>query len=195
MLVSGLWHGASWSLMLWGGIHGGYLVLERISKLWGPNLPPNEQPKYRQIIGTIIVFMGIILAWIPFRMDLVTAKHFFAGLILPSHWAGPDWLWLHEVWVGHLPLGNVYGWNIPDPRIILVLIPAVLLDWAQNHKKDELVFLMWPGWIQTVLYIVVFFGILIMALSDTNSFCLPGVLGFYYRNGSILHTVLRNLVK
>jgi D-alanyl-lipoteichoic acid acyltransferase DltB (MBOAT superfamily) len=168
MLVSGLWHGASWNLLLWGGMHGIYLVLERISKLGRFNVPPDEQPRYRQVIGTIIVFLFVILAWIPFRMDLITAKRYFAGLILPSHWAAPDWLWLHEVLVGHLSLINIYVFNIPDPRIILVLIPAVLLDLAQNRRKDELVFLKWPDWIQVVLYVIIIFGVLMMAFSDTT---------------------------
>ena len=168
MLVSGLWHGATWNLLLWGGLHGIYLVLERISKLGRFNVPPDEQPRYRQVIGTIIVFLFVILAWIPFRMDLITAKRYFAGLILPSHWAAPDWLWLHEVLVGHLSLKNIYVFNIPDPRIILVLIPAVLLDLAQNRRKDELVFLKWPEWIQVVLYVIIIFGVLMMVFSDTT---------------------------
>jgi alginate O-acetyltransferase complex protein AlgI len=168
MLVSGLWHGVSWSLLVWGGIHGGYLVLERISKLRGPLIPPNELPKYRQIIGTIIVFLGVALAWLLFRLDLVTAKRYFAGLILPSHWAAPDWLWLHEVWVGNLPLQNIYGWNIPDPRIILVLIPAMLLDWAQNHKRDELMFFKWPKSVRILAYVFGIFGIIMAAFSDAG---------------------------
>ncbi len=168
MLVSGLWHGASWNLLLWGGIQGGYLALERLTRLKGPNIPPDEQPKYRQILGTAIVFVAVTLAWIPFRMDLVTAKRFLAGLILPSHWAGPDWVWLHEIWVGHLPLGDITGWNIPDPRIILVLIPAILLDWAQNRKKDEMIFFKWPRWAQVLVSVLVVFGLLMVAFSDTG---------------------------
>jgi len=168
MLVSGLWHGLSWNLLLWGGIQGSFLVIERISKLRGPNIPPNELPKYRQIIGIIFVFSLVSLAWLPFRMDLITAKRYFAGLILPSNWAAPDWLWLKEVLRGHLPISGIYKWNIPDPRIILVLIPAIFLDWVQNRKNDELVFLKWRRWIQLALYIVVVLGILMMAFSDTG---------------------------
>ena len=154
--------------MLWGGLQGAYLALERLTRLKGPNIPPDEQPKYRQLLGTAIVFVAVTLAWIPFRMDLVTAKRFLAGLILPSHWAGPDWVWLQEIWMGHLPLGNITGWNIPDPRIILVLIPAILLDWAQNRKRDELVFLKWPRWAQVTVSVLVIMGLLMAAFSDTT---------------------------
>ena len=167
MLVSGLWHGVSWSLILWGGLQGSFLAMERISKLRGPNIPDNELPKYRQIAGTMIVFILITLAWIPFRMDFVTAKRFLAVIILPSHWVAPDWSWFGEILAGHEVLPNVSIHNIPDFRILLVLLPATLLDWVHNHNKDELMFLKWPGWIQTMFYILVALGLFLMAFSDT----------------------------
>jgi D-alanyl-lipoteichoic acid acyltransferase DltB (MBOAT superfamily) len=169
MLVSGLWHGASWNLLLWGGMHGGYLALEQLFKRKKPAIPADDLPKFRQFIGTLIVFIGVVLAWIPFRMDLVTAKRFLAGLVLPSHWAAPDWLWLHEVLVGHLPPDNVYGWNIPDPRIILVLVLAILLDLAHNKNKNELFFRTWPRWAQVTISVLAGLGILMLAFSDTTA--------------------------
>jgi alginate O-acetyltransferase complex protein AlgI len=167
MLVSGLWHGVSWGLLLWGVIQGSFLVLERISRLRGPNIPADEQPKYRQILGTIFVFVFITLAWLPFRADLVNAKRFLAGILLPSHWAAPDWSGWREILTGHEVLPNVYSFNIPDPRILLILLPAILLDWAHNYKKDELMFLKWAGWMQILLYVVAALGLCLMAFSDT----------------------------
>jgi alginate O-acetyltransferase complex protein AlgI len=169
MLVSGLWHGISWNLLLWGGLQGGFLVLERISRLWGPNIPPDEQPKYRQILGTIIVFILVTFAWLPFRTDFVTAKRFFAGIILPSHWVAPNWPWFQEILSGYDLLPNVYIYNIPDPRILIVLIPAILLDWAHHHAKDELMFLKWPVWLQILFYTLVILVFFLMAFSDTRA--------------------------
>ena len=168
MMVSGLWHGLSWSLLVWGGLHGTYLVLERLSKLRGPNIPVDELPKYRQVIGNVIVFLGVVLAWLPFRMDLVTAKGYLAGLILPARWAAPDWLFMRVVLSGHQKLGDVYAWNIPDPRIILVLIAAILLDIAQM-KKGEAMLLRWPRWAQVTLFVVAALGFFLLAFSDTHA--------------------------
>jgi alginate O-acetyltransferase complex protein AlgI len=166
MLVSGLWHGVSWNLLLWGGLQGGFLVMERVSRLWGANIPPDEQPKYRQILGTIIVFILVTIAWLPFRADFVTAKRYLAGIILPSHWVAPNWPWFQEILTGNDVLPNVYLYNIPDPRILIVLIPAILLDWVHNRARDELVFLKWPGGVQILFYIIAILGLFLMAFSD-----------------------------
>jgi D-alanyl-lipoteichoic acid acyltransferase DltB (MBOAT superfamily) len=36
MLVSGMWHGIGWNFLFWGGLHGFYLIVERLSTWWSP---------------------------------------------------------------------------------------------------------------------------------------------------------------
>lgn len=167
MLVSGMWHGLSVSLLLWGSLHGAYLIVERIPTLWAPKVLLDECQKWRQAVAALFTFSLVLLAWIPFRMDLITAKRYLAGLILPSRWARPEFLWMSEVFKGHLPVGDVYGWNIPDPRIFLVLVPAILLDWAQYHHKDEFVFLKWPRWVQAALLALAILGLYLASFADS----------------------------
>jgi alginate O-acetyltransferase complex protein AlgI len=60
MLLGGLWHGAAWGFVLWGGLHGTYLVVERVLRgrvAWRP-------PSW---LSWLIVFHLVVLAWIPFR--------------------------------------------------------------------------------------------------------------------------------
>jgi alginate O-acetyltransferase complex protein AlgI len=62
MLLGGLWHGAAWTFVVWGALHGGFLALERLlgSLLeWRP--PP--------WLARVVVFHGVCLAWIFFRAD------------------------------------------------------------------------------------------------------------------------------
>lgn len=66
MLLGGLWHGASWTFVAWGGLHGVFLVIERFlknimpeSKIWS-KLP-------MEIFYAIITFMAVSFAWIFFR--------------------------------------------------------------------------------------------------------------------------------
>lgn len=63
MLLGGLWHGASWNFVIWGAIHGGVLVAERV---WRENRPEGLPfaPHWLQIITT---FHIVTLAWIFFR--------------------------------------------------------------------------------------------------------------------------------
>ena len=74
-LLCGLWHGASWSFVLWGGWHGLFLVLERV----GIRLPLARLPISVRWAYTQLVVMG---SWVLFRSrDLPTAQQIYAGLI------------------------------------------------------------------------------------------------------------------
>ncbi len=44
MAVSGLWHGVGWNMLLWGGLHGVYQVVERLLNLNTPRVAPGQQP-------------------------------------------------------------------------------------------------------------------------------------------------------
>lgn len=78
MLLGGLWHGASWNFIIWGAIHGGVLVLERVwrdvrPKAWKP------VPKWLAILG---IFHIVTLAWIFFRMPAFGDAMAYIGGIL-----------------------------------------------------------------------------------------------------------------
>lgn len=48
MLIGGLWHGASWMFLVWGGLHGGYLI---IAHLWRRLVPPGREPLHLRCPG------------------------------------------------------------------------------------------------------------------------------------------------
>jgi D-alanyl-lipoteichoic acid acyltransferase DltB (MBOAT superfamily) len=73
MLLCGLWHGTNWTYLVWGGLHGSYLLLQRaMSRLGdtGQTFPP--MPKvFLQGFSMIAVFLLVSLAWIFFRASSV----------------------------------------------------------------------------------------------------------------------------
>ncbi len=72
MLLGGLWHGASWNFVIWGAIHGGVLVAERLWREYRPAGTP-ELPHWA---GILVTFHIVTLAWIFFRasgFDVATA--------------------------------------------------------------------------------------------------------------------------
>ena len=68
MLLGGLWHGAAWTFVIWGGIHGAALSVER----WGrEHLPGFRLPAW---LAWLVTFHVVCLAWVFFRSpNLATA--------------------------------------------------------------------------------------------------------------------------
>lgn len=66
MLLGGLWHGASWTFVIWGALHGGYLIVHRT---WA------AQPRFARLrataawrwIARLLLFHAVCAAWIFFR--------------------------------------------------------------------------------------------------------------------------------
>jgi alginate O-acetyltransferase complex protein AlgI len=66
MLLGGIWHGAAWKFVAWGGIHGAGLVVERAL----PSLPARwANGRVAKVFSTLVVFHFVCLTWIFFRAD------------------------------------------------------------------------------------------------------------------------------
>lgn len=92
MLLGGLWHGAAWTFVIWGAIHGAALVAERVCKgYWnrwtGKSKATTERGgRLRFWLGWLFTFHVFSIAAIFFRSpDMETATAFFAGIF---QWTG-----------------------------------------------------------------------------------------------------------
>jgi alginate O-acetyltransferase complex protein AlgI len=72
MLLGGLWHGASWSFALWGGLHGGFLIVNRV---WGGTAVSARLASLKggpalawRWIRIVLTFNAVCLAWCFFRL-------------------------------------------------------------------------------------------------------------------------------
>lgn len=63
-VVSGLWHGANWTFVVWGAIHGAFQILERVAE-------ELKFPKIPRLLAIPLVFAGVCLAWVFFRANTV----------------------------------------------------------------------------------------------------------------------------
>jgi len=73
MLLGGLWHGAKWTFVIWGGLHGGVLVLERV---WD-RIRPAWLPRLPRVLGVLITFHIVLVGWIFFRAESFDAAMAF----------------------------------------------------------------------------------------------------------------------
>ncbi|MDJ0850885.1 MAG: MBOAT family O-acyltransferase [Myxococcota bacterium] len=67
MLLGGLWHGAAWNFVIWGGLHGLWLVLHR--RLAGPLRGEDAPLRGRDALRIALCFHAVCLLWVFFRAD------------------------------------------------------------------------------------------------------------------------------
>jgi hypothetical protein len=92
MLLGGLWHGASWTFVLWGGLHGGYLVINHLWQAFKSRAGFENAPSLAgRIFGTALTFVAVVLAWVVFRAETIDGALGFLrgmsganGFFLPS---------------------------------------------------------------------------------------------------------------
>ncbi len=65
--ISGLWHGANWTFIIWGALHGGYIILDRLKKHVGDKYFGNVLIPLPNFFRVIIVFLLVSFGWIFFR--------------------------------------------------------------------------------------------------------------------------------
>ena len=81
MLLGGLWHGAGWNFVIWGGLHGVYLVVNHTWQAWrAPRLRPESRVGHAMSVAT--TFLVVTLAWVFFRSpDVETARRVLEGML------------------------------------------------------------------------------------------------------------------
>lgn len=116
-LVSGLWHGAAYNFLLWGGIHGAIMVLERL--VYGDRLKsiPHKFSLFN-VCRWMLTFTLVNLLWVVFRVgDIHDLYIFFHHAITTWGTPFPD---LETFLTGSLAIGIVVfhdlneelGWNV-----------------------------------------------------------------------------------
>lgn len=79
MLLGGFWHGAKWTFLIWGGIHGGVQVVETLWRKAGlPGLP--------KLLAILVTFHIVTFGWIFFRADSFDAAIAYLGGIGAGDW-------------------------------------------------------------------------------------------------------------
>jgi alginate O-acetyltransferase complex protein AlgI len=84
MVLGGLWHGAAWTFVIWGGLHGAYLTVNHLfnSVIKGTKVEAGFGSLPGRVLGWAVTFFAVCLAWIYFRADsLEAANNVVAGFL------------------------------------------------------------------------------------------------------------------
>lgn len=85
MLLGGLWHGANWTFVIWGGIHGGVLAIERFVTSQLTFIPFAKTPKLKAFLQWSYTMAIVVVAWVFFRArNLSVAKDVLVTLASDS---------------------------------------------------------------------------------------------------------------
>ncbi|MDP2995354.1 MAG: hypothetical protein Q8N46_09580, partial [Anaerolineales bacterium] len=102
-------------------------------------------------------------------MDLATAWHYLSRMFTLSAWAKPN-LWLLRMYLtGNEKVSNWADFKLPDVRVLLVLIPALLLDWNQYRRKSETFFMDWSAWAKGLFLAMVVLALLLLSFAETGA--------------------------
>lgn len=72
MLLGGLWHGANWTFVIWGGLHGLYLCANHFWRHFFEEAEPSGS-KIGRVLGILITFLVVVFAWVVFRAESMHA--------------------------------------------------------------------------------------------------------------------------
>ena len=138
-LVSGIWHGANYTFIAWGILHGVFCVIYRWKKDWFDSLHP--------ALNWMITFSFVNLAWVLFRADSIgdalvlfkallrmevgpVSEHITAAFLLPEL----------EFFINKIPQLLYFQWY-PNSLVLLFFAGAfVLMLGARNAREHMLTF-------------------------------------------------------
>ena len=143
MLVSGFWHvinksGMLPSLLTWGLFMGLLIVFENIRMLFRPAVPTKSISLWRRLLSSAGIVIIMLLATAPFVLTLKGSLVYYRQIIFG------------------------WDWQMIDLRPVAVLILSFVVDWFQYRSNDELVFMKWPAWLQTILIVSITMGAIII---------------------------------
>jgi alginate O-acetyltransferase complex protein AlgI len=85
MLLCGLWHGANWNFVIWGGLHGGALAVNRAWRVWRPvdTLKAQSSQRFFSTLFSRISTLGVVMVgWIVFRAESwSTTVQYLSGIV------------------------------------------------------------------------------------------------------------------
>jgi hypothetical protein len=97
MLLGGLWHGANWTFVVWGGLHGIFLIVNHAWDALAKRLDILDFgfPFLFKVLSWTVTFSAVVFAWVFFRasnlssaLDIVRGMIGFNGVVLPSSLSG-----------------------------------------------------------------------------------------------------------
>jgi D-alanyl-lipoteichoic acid acyltransferase DltB (MBOAT superfamily) len=148
--LSGLWHGATWTFVIWGTINGVIFVFYRgLSKIF----PARREPYQNKIIDTIVMVLKIFITLVFIAIPLI----YFRSVNMDNAWAHTKALFIN--WMGDS--SHNYEPKLLD-KFIKNIALLILIEIHQFKFKDEFSIFKLPVIVRAILYICLFYCVAIL---------------------------------
>lgn len=162
MLLGGLWHGAGWTFVLWGLLHGLYLI---INHLWQAIIGKSTLRYWQRPFAVIFTFLWVCIAWVLFRAESVTgAWRIYQGMSGLQDFVLPEkidaWLWI---------CGLLFiVWFMPNVYQIMRLFNPVLPTYADFTIQNS--YLTWQPTRKWAIILAVMATVTLLSLTRISEF-------------------------
>jgi alginate O-acetyltransferase complex protein AlgI len=155
-LLSGLWHGANWTFIIWGAMHGTFIMLA----LWRDKIFPNlKAPSFIQWLST---FALVVIAWVFFRADntseaLYILKNSISGIFHPLEYLMKGW-------------GYIKFWKFTGIDMLVVFVAIFLLFYVEMKPDKQGWLKRQPALVRWNIYFWMTFCIIVFGIFDSRQF-------------------------
>ncbi len=137
MTLAGLWHGAGWSFLLWGLVHGMWQAIEHgLRARRSAEQPERALGPVERWLRIVLVFHGVCLCWVLFRAaSLADALAYFRRLLLPPYTFNPIVPEVQAVWL--------IGFFLLHPKLAALFHPDAFARLRVRHAVAITALLLW----------------------------------------------------
>ena len=167
-LVSGFWHGANWTFVLWGVLHGIYVVLEVWSKKARDTVVQRlhiEHTAVRIVLSTAVTFILVSFAWIFFQAQSVS----YALLLIRNLGRFDVASDIYAPWAG---LTDALGFEMALAWGLIGLLTLVHLGRDGRLRLPS--FVVETSWIRWIAYLFLALAIVNLGVANERPFVYAG---------------------
>lgn len=173
MLLGGLWHGANWTFVIWGGLHGLYLCINHgwralTNRREAPDARPSTISPIMPWISRGVTFMAVVVAWVFFRASNTSVALGLLGSMCGlSHSGRPPSEVISSAGALWICFCCAVVWLAPNAREFTTRFESGVVKERTESKIIQ------PRWTPHPAWAVVFAGvglITILALSRASEF-------------------------
>jgi alginate O-acetyltransferase complex protein AlgI len=160
MLLGGIWHGAGWTFLAWGALHGTYLA---VNHLWRAAWGGADRGAAARLVARTLTFLAVVVGWVLFRAaDLGCAATMLAGMAGRTGVTTGGLIEPAAAWLLLLPLLGIV-WLAPNTQELTGYAP----DRAQRPPLPGAVWRLSPGWAAATGCL---FALALLSLSKVSEF-------------------------